>query len=73
MSSVARISQKDEIQQSFEIGDLVSYDQIIAIAAENSSVNTVWFVYVIDIKCIDHSSNNINDYGHDVPKSKPYL
>ena len=32
-----------------------------------------WFVYLIDIKCIDHLSSNIDDCGHDVPKSQPYL
>ena len=41
-----------------------SSDQIAAIAAENPSINTVWFVYVIDIKCADHSSNNMQEYGH---------
>ena len=44
--------------------DLVSNDQIVAFAAENSSIDTVWFVYVIDIKCVDHTSNDIDDYGH---------
>ena len=50
--------------------DLVLNDRVVAIAAENSSIDNVWFVYVIDIKCVDHSSNNIDDYGH---KSQPYL
>ena len=30
-------------------------------AAANSSVNTVWVLYVINIKFVD-------DYGHNVPK-----
>ena len=67
-------SKDYEIQESLEIGDLVSNDQIVAIAAENSSIDTLWFVYVIDIKCVDHLlSNNIGDCGHNVPKSQPYL
>ena len=45
----------------------------MAIAAENSSINTVWFVYVIHVKCVDHSSNNIDECGHNVLKSQPYL
>ena len=45
----------------------------MAIAAENSSINTVWFVYVIHVKCVDHSSNNTDECGHNVPKSQPYL
>ena len=49
------------IQESLEICDLVSHDQIVAIAAENSFINTVWFVYVTEVKCVGHSSNNIND------------
>ena len=42
------------------IGDLVSNDQSVAIAAKSSSINAVWFVYVIDINCVDHLSNNID-------------
>ena len=49
------------MQVSLEIGDLVSSDQIAVIAAENSSINTIWSVHVIDIKYVDHSSNNIGD------------
>ena len=30
-------------------------------------------MYVIEVKCVDHSSSNIDDYGHNVPKSQPYL
>ena len=41
------------------IDNLVLNDQILAIAAENSFIDTVWFMYVININCIDHSSNNI--------------
>ena len=52
---------------------MVSNDQIVAIATENSSIDTVWFMYVIEVKCVDHSINNIDDYGHNVPKSQPYL
>ena len=37
-------SKDNEIQESLEIGNLVSSDQIAAIAAENSSIDTVWFV-----------------------------
>ena len=51
-------------------------DQIVAITAENSSVDTVWFVYVIDIKYVDHLSNYIDGwlrYGHNDPKSQPHL
>ena len=44
--------------------DLVSINQIGAIVAENSSIDTVWFVGLVDIKWVDHLSNNINDYGH---------
>ena len=65
----------NEIQESLEIGDLGSNDQIVAIAAENSSINTVWFVYVIKVKCVDHSSSNIDGYIilYNIPKSQPYL
>ena len=42
------------------IGDLVSNDQSVAIAAKSSSINAVWFVYVIDINFVDHLSNNID-------------
>ena len=52
---------------------MVSNDQIAAIATENSSTDTVWFMYVIEVKCVDYSINNIDDYGHNVPKSQPYL
>ena len=52
---------------------MVSNDQIAAIATENSSTDTVWFMYVIEVKCVDHSINNTDDYGHNVPKSQPYL
>ena len=62
-----------DIQESLEIGDLVSNNQIVVIAAKNSSINTVWFVHKIGIKCVDHLSNNIDDYGHNVPKSQLYL
>ena len=61
-------SKDDEIQESLEIGDLVSNDQIVAIAAENSSNNTVWFVYVTGVNCVDLSSNNMEDYVHNVPE-----
>ena len=61
----------DEIQESFKIADLVSNDQIVAIAGENSYINTVRFV--IEVKFVDRSSNNVVDYGHIVPKSQPYL
>ena len=30
-------------------------------------------MYVIEVKYVDHSSNNIDDYGHSVPKLQPYL
>ena len=63
----------DEIQESLEIGDLVSNDQILDIAAENSSNDTVWFMCVIGVNCVDNSSNNIDNYGHNVPKLQPYL
>ena len=66
-------SKDDEIQESLEIGDLVLNDQIVATATENLSINTVWFVYVIDIKCVDHTSNNIDDYSQKGPKSKLHL
>ena len=52
-------SKDDEIQEWLEIGDMVSNDRIVAIAAENSPINNVWFVHVIDIKCVDHSTNKI--------------
>ena len=52
---------------------MTSNDQIVAIDAENSSINNVRFVYVIDIKCVDHSSKNVDNYFHNVPKSQPYL
>ena len=61
-------SKDDEIQESLEIGDLVSNDQIVVIAAENSSNNTVWFVYVTGVNCVDLSSNNMEDYVHNVPE-----
>ena len=48
-------------QRLWDSSDLVSNDQIVAMAAENSSVNTVWFLYVIDIKCVDHLSNNTDE------------
>ena len=32
------------------MGNLVSNDKIVAIAAENASVDTVWFWYVIEVK-----------------------
>ena len=66
-------SKDDKIPESLEIGDFVSNDQIVATAVENSSIDTVWFVYVIEIKCVDHSSNNIDDHGRNVPKLQPYL
>ena len=47
-----------------KIVDLVSNDQIVAIAAENSPINfcsIVWFLYVIYVKYFDHSSNNIDN------------
>ena len=46
----------------------MSNDQIVAIAAENSSNNTVWFVYVTGVNCVDLSSNNMEDYVHNVPE-----
>ena len=52
---------------------MVSNDQIVDIVAENSSINTVWFVYVIEVICVDQSSTNIDSYGTNVPKSQPYL
>ena len=52
-------SKDDEIQEWLEIGDMISNDRIVAIAAENSPINNVWFVDVIDIKCVDHSTNKI--------------
>ena len=61
-------SKDGKIQESLEIGDLVSNDETVATAAENPSINTVWFVYVIEVNCVDHSSNNTDDYGHNVPK-----
>ena len=30
-------------------------------------------MYVIEVKCVDHLSNNTDDYGHNVPKLQPYL
>ena len=42
-------------------------------AAENSSFDPVWFVYIIQVKCVDHSRNNIDNYGYDVPKLQIYL
>ena len=68
-----KYSKDDEIQESLEICDLFSNDQIVAIAAENSSIGTIWFMYVTDIKCVDHSGNNIGDYSDNVPKSQWYL
>ena len=41
----------DEIQESFKIADLVSNDQIVAIAGENSYINTIRFV--IEVKFVD--------------------
>ena len=58
---------------------MVSNDQIVATAAEKainyieSFIETVWFAYVVEVECVDHSSHNIGDYGYDVPKSQPYL
>ena len=52
---------------------MVSNDQILDIAPENSSNDTVWFMCVIGVNCVDNSSNNIDNYGHNVPKSQPYL
>ena len=72
-SQYQEYSNDDEIQESLEICDSASSDQTVAIAAVNSSVNTVWFVYPIDTKCVDHSSNNTDDYHHNVPKSRPHL
>ena len=40
------------MQESLEIDDLVSNDQIVATAAENSPIDTVWVVYIIDIVLI---------------------
>ena len=56
------------------MGNLVSNDQIVAIAAENASVDTVWFWYVIEVKQVDHSNSNSRlDYGYNGPKLQPYL
>ena len=52
---------------------LVLNDKLITIAAKISSFDTVWFVYVIDIKSVDHVSSKIDDCGQNVPKSHPYL
>ena len=30
-------------------------------------------MYLTYIRCVNHSSNNIDVYGHSVPKSQPYL
>ena len=65
-------SKDNEIQDLIEI-DLVSNYQFVAIAAETSSIDTVWFMYVIDIKCVHHSCNNIGNYSDNVPKSQWYL
>ena len=54
-SSVSKI-----FQRLWDSGGLVSNDQMVAIAIENSSVNAVWFLYVITIKCVDHLSKNID-------------
>ena len=66
-------SKDNEIQELIEIVDLVSNYQFVAIAAETSSIDTVWFMYVIDIKCVHHSCNNIGNYSDNVPKSQWYL
>ena len=50
---------------------MVLNNQIVAIAAKNSPINfcsIVWFVYVIQVKFADHSSNKIDEYGHNVTK-----
>lgn len=55
-----KYSKNYEIQESLEIGDLVSNDLILAIAAKNSSFDICNILYVIDIECVDHLSNNID-------------
>ena len=32
-----------------------------------------WLVYLIDVKWVDHASNNIDDYKHYLARSQPYL
>ena len=60
------------MQQLLKIRDLVLNNQIAAIASE-TSINTVWFMFLIDIKYVDHSSNNIDNCIQNVPESQLYL
>jgi len=55
------------------VSNLVSSDQIVAIAAEKSSIDTVWFVYVNEIDCVNHTCQQKDDYGHVIPTSQSYL
>ena len=72
--------QLQELRQSVDVEDedneistLVANDQIVAIAAEKSYIDTVWFVYVIENDTIDRDSERKDDYSHIVPQSQPFL
>ena len=44
---------------------------VCAIAVDNKSTNTVWFVQIIGE--FDYSENVIDDYGHTVSAGKEYI
>lgn len=54
-----------------ENDDFILLDSFVAVAADSGSIDTVWFIHIVD-KCTSDGTD-VDDYGHGIPHGVKYL
>ena len=68
----SKVTEQTALAESSAICDFIVADSFIAIAAEESSMDSVWFIKVTKIDCVGNGKD-VDDYGHVIPTGVGYM
>ena len=52
--------------------DFIALGSVVAVTAENNSIDTVWFIQIFGTKCLSNGQYT-DDYGHNITHGITYL
>ena len=68
----SKVTEQTTLAESNAICDFIVADSFIAIAAEESSMDSIWFIKVTKIDCVGNGKD-VDDYGHIIPTGVGYM
>ena len=55
------------------VNSFLTPESIVAIAADKKSIDTIWFIKVIEAECVNDDEDEHDAYGHSVPKGVAFM